>query len=54
MEQVWRQDWRLRLIKYIYALMALRHLGLWWSERRYRLLQAKLQFSGGNTLLDKN
>jgi thioredoxin reductase len=31
-----------------------RRVGLWWSERRNRLLQAKLQFSGGNTPLDKN
>jgi flavin-dependent dehydrogenase len=45
---------RLRLFKVIYALMAFRQLGPWWSEHRYRLRQAKLQFSGGTTPLDKN
>jgi flavin-dependent dehydrogenase len=44
---------RLRLFKVIYALTALRQLGQWWSEHRYRLRQAKLQFTGGTTPLDK-
>jgi flavin-dependent dehydrogenase len=45
---------RLRLFKVIYALTALRQLGQSWSEHRYRLRQAKLQFTGGTTPLDKN
>ena len=43
---------RLRLFKFIYAIMALRHFVRWRAERRYRLDQARLQFSGGTTPLD--
>jgi len=43
---------RLRLFKLIYAVTALRHFVRWRAEHRYRLEQAKLQFSGGTTPLD--
>jgi flavin-dependent dehydrogenase len=44
---------RLRLFKLVYALAGLRHLKRWRSEHRYRLEQARVQFTGGNTPLDK-
>jgi flavin-dependent dehydrogenase len=44
---------RLRAFKFIYAMTALRHFMRWRSERRYRLEQARLQFSGGTTPLDR-
>jgi flavin-dependent dehydrogenase len=45
--------WRLRLFKIIYLFCALRDWRRWRSERRYRLAQARSQFTGGNTPLDK-
>jgi flavin-dependent dehydrogenase len=45
---------RLRAFKLIYALTALRHFAPWRSEHRYRLEQARSQFSGGTTPLDRS
>jgi flavin-dependent dehydrogenase len=44
---------RLRLFKLVYAIVGLRHWRRWRSEQKYRLAQARLQFTGGNTPLDK-
>ena len=44
---------RLRAFKVIYVLSALRHFVRWFSEHRYRLQQARLQFSGGTTPVDR-
>jgi flavin-dependent dehydrogenase len=44
---------RLRAFKLIYAITALRHWVRWRSEHRYRLEQARLQFTGGTTPLDR-
>ena len=44
---------RLRAFKLVYAITALRHLARWRSEHRYRLEQARLQFTGGTTPLDR-
>jgi hypothetical protein len=44
---------RLRAFKVVYALTALRHFVRWRGEHRYRLDQAKLQFTGGTTPLDR-
>jgi flavin-dependent dehydrogenase len=44
---------RLRAFKIVYAMTALRHLTRWRAERRYRLEQARLQFTGGTTPLDR-
>jgi flavin-dependent dehydrogenase len=43
---------RLRAFKLIYILSALRHFARWGRERRYRLQQARLQFTGGTTPVD--
>jgi flavin-dependent dehydrogenase len=45
--------WRLRLFKFVYALCGLRDWRRWRAEHRYRLAQARSQFTGGNTPLDK-
>jgi flavin-dependent dehydrogenase len=45
--------WRLKLFKLIYAICALRDWGRWRAEHKYRLAQARSQFTGGNTPLDK-
>jgi flavin-dependent dehydrogenase len=45
--------WRLRLFKLIYAMVALRDFKRWRSEHRYRLAQARTQFTGGTTPLDR-
>jgi flavin-dependent dehydrogenase len=45
--------WRLRLFKLVYALVALRDFKRWRSEHRYRLAQARTQFTGGTTPLDR-
>jgi flavin-dependent dehydrogenase len=45
--------WRLRLLKLVYAISGLRDWGRWRAEHNYRLEQARLQFTGGNTPLDK-
>jgi flavin-dependent dehydrogenase len=44
---------RLSLFKLVYAAAGLRHWRRWRSEHKYRLAQARLQFTGGNTPLDK-
>jgi flavin-dependent dehydrogenase len=44
---------RLTLFKLVYAMTGLRDWKRWRSEHRYRLNQARVQFSGGNTPLDK-
>jgi flavin-dependent dehydrogenase len=44
---------RLQGFKFIYALTALRHFAPWRSEHRYRMEQARAQFSGGTTPLDR-
>jgi flavin-dependent dehydrogenase len=43
---------RLRLFKFIYTMTALRHFVRWRTEHRYRMEQARLQFSGGTTPVD--
>jgi flavin-dependent dehydrogenase len=45
--------WRLRLFKLVYAVMGLKDWRRWRSEHKYRLAQARMQFTGGNTPLDK-
>jgi flavin-dependent dehydrogenase len=44
---------RLRLFKVVYALCGLRSWRRGRAEHRYRLAQARAQFTGGNTPLDK-
>ncbi len=44
---------RLKLFKLVYAIAALRDWRRWRAERKYRLTQARSQFTGGNTPLDK-
>jgi len=44
--------WRLRLFKLVYAALCLRHWRRWRAEHRYRLAQARLQFTGGTTPVD--
>jgi flavin-dependent dehydrogenase len=44
---------RLSLFKLVYAVAGLRDWRRWRSEHRYRLAQARSQFTGGNTPLDK-
>jgi flavin-dependent dehydrogenase len=45
--------WRLQLFKAVYALCGLRDWRRWRAEHKYRLAQARSEFSGGNTPLDK-
>jgi flavin-dependent dehydrogenase len=45
--------WRLQLFKLVYLLCALRDWRRWRREHRYRLAQARAQFTGGTTPLDK-
>jgi flavin-dependent dehydrogenase len=45
--------WRLQLFKLVYAIVGLRDWRRWRSEHKYRLAQARSQFTGGNTPLDK-
>jgi flavin-dependent dehydrogenase len=45
--------WRLQLFKLVYLLCGLRDWRRWRNEHRYRLAQARSQFSGGTTPLDK-
>lgn len=45
--------WRLRMFKLVYALCALLDWRRWYQEHRYRMAQARLQFTGGTTPLDK-
>lgn len=44
--------WRLHLFRVIYAFCSLRDRRRWWAERRYRLAQAKVAFTGGTTPVD--
>jgi flavin-dependent dehydrogenase len=44
---------RLRLFKLVYLLVALRDWRRFRAEHRYRLAQARAQFTGGNTPLDR-
>ena len=44
---------RLRLFKLVYAVAGLRDWRRWRSEHKYRLAQARSEFTGGNTPLDK-
>jgi hypothetical protein len=44
--------WRLKLFKLVYGISALLEFRRWRAEHRYRLAQARAQFSGGNTPLD--
>jgi hypothetical protein len=44
---------RLKLFKIIYAIWAARHWRAWRTEQRYRLKQARAEFVGGTTPLDK-
>jgi len=45
--------WRLRLFKAMYALCGLRDWRRWRAEHRYRLAQARSEFTGGTTPLDR-
>ncbi len=45
--------WRLRLFKLVYAICGLRDWRRWRAEHKYRRAQARSQFTGGNTPLDK-
>src|SRR3982075_2494087 len=45
--------WRLQLFKLVYFFAGLRDLRHWRAEHKYRLAQARSQFTGGNTPLDK-
>jgi hypothetical protein len=44
---------RLNLFKLVYAISGLRDWRRWRAEHKYRLAQARSQFTGGNTPLDK-
>jgi flavin-dependent dehydrogenase len=44
---------RLRAFRCVYAITALRHFVRWRSEHRHRLEQARQQFTGGTTPLDR-
>lgn len=44
---------RIVAFRIVYGVMALGHWRHWNAERRYRLAQARSQFTGGNTPLDK-
>jgi flavin-dependent dehydrogenase len=46
--------WRLKLFKLVYAISAVRDFTRWRAEHKYRLAQARAQFTGGNTPLDKD
>src|SRR5450631_2706703 len=45
--------WRLKLFKLVYAISGIRDFRRWRAEHKYRLAQARSQFTGGNTPLDK-
>jgi hypothetical protein len=46
--------WRLKLFKLVYAFCAVRDWRRWRAEHKYRLAQARTQFTGGNTPLDND
>jgi flavin-dependent dehydrogenase len=45
--------WRLRLFKLLYALVGLGRWRAWRAGHSYRMAQARAQFSGGTTPLDR-
>jgi flavin-dependent dehydrogenase len=45
--------WRLTLFKLVYAFCGLRNLRRWRAEHRYRMAQARAQFTGGTTPVDE-
>ena len=45
--------WRLKIFQLVYALIGMRNWRSWHAEHKYRLAQARAQFTGGNTPLDK-
>jgi flavin-dependent dehydrogenase len=45
--------WRLRLFKLLYGVLALREFGRWRAGHRDRLAQARAQFTGGTTPVDR-
>jgi hypothetical protein len=45
--------WRLRLFQLVYGLCGLRDFTRWRAEHKYRLEQARSEFTGGTTPLDK-
>jgi hypothetical protein len=49
----WKVRLRLHLFRVIYAVNAMRHWRAFYREHRYRLVQARAQFTGGNTPVDK-
>jgi len=46
--------WRLKLFKLIYAMVGLRNWRRWRAEHKYRLAQARSNFTGGTTPLDNS
>ena len=48
----WSVWLRLQLFRLVYATYALGHWRAWYTEHRYRLAQARAQFTGGNTPVD--
>ena len=48
----WSVWCRLQLFRLVYTTYGLLHLPAWLGEHRYRLAQAKAQFTGGNTPVD--
>jgi flavin-dependent dehydrogenase len=46
--------WRLKIFKLVYAICGVRDWRRWREEHRYRLAQARSQFTGGTTPLDKS
>jgi flavin-dependent dehydrogenase len=45
--------WRLKLFKLVYVLCGIRDWRRWRAEHKYRMAQARSQFTDGNTPLDK-
>lgn len=48
----WNVLVRMQLFRTVYYCLAMRYLRGWLKERKYRLAQARAQFSGGNTPVD--
>ena len=49
----WKVRLRLYLFRTIYTVYGIRHWRDWYREHRYRMRQARSQFTGGNTPVDK-
>ena len=49
----WKVRMRLYLFRFIYAAYSIRHWRTWYGEHRYRMQQARAQFTGGNTPVDR-